>query len=178
MIFIQERLIMNYENIIREHLLQLLHGGNAHLSFDRAINQFPLEYINEKVSKIDYSAWQLMEHIHIAQWDILEFVKNPNHVSPKWPDDYWPTPHVVADHQDWENTWKQFQLDMNDVIELVKNPDTDFFTPIPHAKDYTIFRELLTVADHNAYHIAEIAMLRQVMDIWPEDNGYLTGTND
>ena len=157
---------MKNETIIREQLLQFFHGGNAHLSFERAIDQFPMEHINEKVSNIDYSPWQLLEHIRIAQWDILEFIRNPNHISPKWPDGYWPSPNESADHQNWENTWKKIQLDMNDVIELAKNPDTDFFAPIPHSKNYTIFREILLIADHNAYHLGQLVTLRKMMEIW------------
>jgi hypothetical protein len=154
------------DKVLREQLLALLRGGNAHLGFDDAIANFSLEHINTKPPNVSYTPWHLLEHIRIAQWDILEFVRNPNHVSPQWPEGYWPAPDEQADEARWQQTIDKFKADLQAVEDLVQNPDTDFFGPIPHAPDYTIFREVLLVADHNAYHIGEFAILRQVMETW------------
>jgi hypothetical protein len=154
------------DKVLREQLLALLRGGNAHLGFDDAIANFPPEHINSKPPNVSYTPWHLLEHIRIAQRDILEFVRNPKHVSPQWPEGYWPVPDEQADEARWQQTIDEFKADLQAVEELVKDPQTDFFGPIPHAPDYTVFREVLLVADHNAYHIGEFAILRQVMETW------------
>jgi hypothetical protein len=158
---------MNSEDkVLREQLLALLRGKNAHLSFDDAIANFPPEHINTKPPNVSYTPWHLLEHLRIAQWDILEFMRNPDHVSPEWPKGYWPDPAAQTDEAGWQQTIAEFKADMQAIEELVENPATDFFGPIPHAPDYTVFREVLLVADHNAYHIGEFAILRQVMETW------------
>jgi hypothetical protein len=151
---------------MRKQLLALLGGGNAHLTFDQAVADFPLEYINHKPPNVPYTPWHLLEHIRIAQWDILEFVRNPDHVSPPWPKGYWPSPDEQANEARWQKTIADFRADLKAIENLVTDPNTDLLAPIPHAKDYTIFREILLVADHNAYHIGEFAILRQVMGVW------------
>jgi hypothetical protein len=157
---------MSSDKVMREQLLALLRGGNAHLGFDDAVANFPLEHINTKPPNVAYTPWHLLEHIRIAQWDILEFVRNPAHVSPSWPEGYWPAPGEQADEARWQQTINEFRADLKAIEDLVTDPNTDFFGPIPHAPGYTIFREILLVADHNAYHIGEFAILRQVMDTW------------
>jgi hypothetical protein len=154
------------DKVLREQLLALLRGRNAHLSFDDAIAGFPIEYINTKPPNVSYTPWHLLEHLRLAQWDILEFVRNPNHVSPEWPKGYWPDPASQTDEAGWQQTIAKFKADMQAIEELVQDPGTDFFGPIPHAPEYTVFREVLLVADHNAYHIGEFAILRQVMETW------------
>ena len=154
------------ERVLREQLLALLRGKNAHLSFDDAVAGFPMAHINTKPPHVGYTPWHLLEHIRIAQWDILEFVRNPNHTSPEWPQSYWPHPNARANEGQWQQTIDQFRMDLKAIEMLVTNPNTDFFAAIPHAPDYTIFREVLLVADHNAYHIGEFAILRQVMQTW------------
>jgi hypothetical protein len=157
---------MGADDILRKQLLQLLRGGNAHLTFDQAVTDFPPEDINKQTHNVPCSAWQLLEHIRIAQWDILEFILNPDHVSPQLPEGYWPAKGITADENDWEKTIRNIHKDMNILQDLVANPDTDLTAPIPHARDYTILREILLVSDHNAYHIGEFAILREVMDNW------------
>ncbi len=158
---------MSKENeVLREQLLALLRGGNAHLGFDKAIANFPMAHINTKPPNVSYTPWHLLEHIRLAQWDILEFVRDPQHVSPAWPQGYWPAPDAPADETRWQQTIAEFKADLQAIKDLVQDPHTDFFGPIPHAPDYTIFREVLLVADHNAYHIGEFAILRQVMETW------------
>ena len=154
------------DKVMREQVLALLRGGNAHLGFEQAIINFPLEHINTKPPNVPYTPWHLLEHMRIAQWDILEFVRNPQHVSPKWPEEYWPDPEAQADEAQWEKTINDFRADMEAIQDLVADPDTDLLSPLPHAPTYTILREALLVADHNAYHIGEFAILRQVMRTW------------
>jgi hypothetical protein len=155
------------DKIIREQLLALLEGGNAHMGFADAVSGFPLKEINRRLPNASYTVWHLLEHMRIAQWDILEFVRNPDHVSPEFPTGYWPRPGEVATAAQWKKTIREFSADLAAVKDLLKNTGTDFFKPIPHAKDYTVFREVLLAADHNAYHIAEIVTIRRLLNIKP-----------
>jgi hypothetical protein len=104
-----------------------------------------------------------------TQWDILEFIRDPSHVSPAWPGGYWPARNTQADKDAWDTTIAAYRRDLNDLLELVRNPATDPLAPLPHAPEYTLLREILLVADHTAYHTGELAILRQVRDTWPED---------
>ena len=158
---------MNNDKVIREQLIALLRGGNSHMGFDNAIAEFPVEYINTKAPNVSYTPWHILEHMRITQWDILEFIRSPEHVSPKWPEGYWPAPDKQADKARWEKTISDFRAGLKALQELVMDPNTDLSAPIPHARDYTILREILVVADHNAYHTGEFAILRQVMKTWP-----------
>jgi hypothetical protein len=166
---------MKAHAIIRKELLALLSGGNAHMEFNEAVDRFPMAQINRKAPNVPYSPWHLLEHMRIAQWDILEFIRNPEHESPAYPQGYRPHPDRHADAAQWRKTVNNFRKDLKALENLVKNTKADLFGPIPHAKGYTLFREILVVADHNAYHIGEFAMLRQFLDLWPADNLYLTG---
>jgi hypothetical protein len=158
---------MTADQVIREQLLALLRGGNAHMGFDEAVADFPVEHINSQPPHVPYTPWHLLEHVRIAQWDILEFIRNPQHISPDWPEGYWPAPTEQADPARWQATLQAFRADLQALQDLVMDPQTDLSAPLPHAPGYTIFREILLVADHNAYHIGEFAILRQVMGTWP-----------
>ena len=114
--------------------------------------------------------------MRIAQWDILEFIRNPKHISPDYPEGYRPRPGKHADAAQWKRTVQGFREDRKALEAIVADESIDLFAPLPHAKSYTIFREVLVAADHNAYHIGEFALLRQVLQAWPADNQYLTGT--
>ena len=157
---------MHSDQVVREQLLALLRGGNAHISFEQAIAHFPVEHFNTKPANVSYTPWHILEHIRIAQWDILEFIRNPDHVSPQWPSGYWPHPEETVNQDQWERTISLFLANLGSLRDIVTDSDIDLYAPIPHAPDYTIFREILVVADHNAYHIGEFAILRQVMDTW------------
>jgi hypothetical protein len=161
---------MDSDPVVREQLLALLRGGNAHMSFDQAIADFPVEQFNVKPANVLYTPWHILEHVRLAQWDILEFIRNPNHISPPWPAGYWPHPAEEADSERWEQTIHQFRADLAALCELVTDASTNLYRPIPHAPSYTIFREILVVADHNSYHIGEFAVLRQVMATWGQDH--------
>lgn len=158
---------MSADPIVRAHLITVLQGRGAHLTFDDAVANFPMEQINTRPPNINYTPWHLLEHLRIAQWDILEYIRNPQHVSPEWPLGYWPSPDAQADSAAWDKTLQAFRQDMQALIALVDDTATDLYEPIPHGYDgHTILREVLLVADHNAYHIGEFAILRQVMDNW------------
>jgi len=157
---------MESDKVVREQLLSLLRGGNAHMNFDQAVVDFPIQNINIKPPNVLYTPWYLLEHLRIAQSDILEFIRDPNHVSPSWPEGYWPPENEEADQAKWEKTISDFQADMQTLLDMVVDQQVDLYAPILHAPDYTILREILLVADHNAYHIGEFAILRQVMDNW------------
>ena len=169
---------MKADDVVRTELLALLEGGNAHMGFDEVIADFPLEHINSKAPHTPYSFWHFVEHMRIAQWDILEFIRNPDHVSPKYPEGYRPGVDETTDDKGWRKSIAGFQADLEALKGIVKDKKTDLFAPIPHAPGYTIFREIVLAADHNAYHAGEIAVMRQVMDIWPAGREYLTGKPD
>jgi hypothetical protein len=162
---------MNESSVLREQLLALLRGGQAHMGFDDVTADFPMSLINTRPPHVTYTPWHLVEHLRITQWDILEFVRNPAHVSPEWPKGYWPDPAQQASAADWDNTVRLFRQDLKGVEALVTDPRTDFYQVIPHGSGQTILREILLVADHNAYHIGELGILRQVMQAWPGQHG-------
>jgi hypothetical protein len=158
---------MNEDRIIRKELSALLEGGNAHMTFDEAVADFPMEEINRQVPTGGYTIWHLLEHMRIAQWDILRFVVDPGHVSPDFPDGYWPKPDMTATTNQWKKTVRAIKADTEALKTLVSDPKTDFFSPIPHAKGYTIFREVLLAADHNVFHLSELIILRRVLNLNP-----------
>ncbi len=158
---------INADRVTREELIALLQGGNAHMSFADAVSGFPLKEINRRLPNASYTVWHLLEHMRIAQWDILEFVRNPRHFSPEFPDSYWPGPDEKATPARWKKTISEFSADLEAFADLVNDPKTDFFQPVPYARDYTVFREVLLAADHNAYHIAEIVAIRRLLDLKP-----------
>lgn len=153
-------------NVLRNQLLALLEGGNAHVTFEHAIADFPIDQINTRVTEIPFSAWELIEHMRIAQFDILDFIRNADYVERKWPDDYWPPKDKEANGEIWNRTIKSFNDDLTALKECVKDPKTDLTNPIPHAPDYNILREILLVADHNAYHTGQIIFIRRALKIY------------
>jgi hypothetical protein len=158
---------MDADRVIRKELLALLKGGEAHMTFDSAVSGFLMKDINQSVPNGNYTVWHLLEHLRIAQWDILEFVRNPDHISPDFPSGYWPEPDATATPSLWKKTIKEIRADLKALQGLVEDPKTDFFSPIPHARGYTIFREMLLVADHNAFHVSELIILRRVLNMKP-----------
>jgi hypothetical protein len=157
---------MTSDQVVREQLLALLNGGNAHMNFEQAVTDFPAEHFNTRPDNVAYTPWHILEHLRIAQWDILEFIRNPDHISPDWPKGYWPDPAEESDQNQWKETISAFLSNLGSLRSLVKDSGVDLYAPIPHAPNYTIFREILVVSDHNAYHIGEFAILRQVMSTW------------
>ncbi|HEX8748686.1 MAG TPA: DinB family protein [Pyrinomonadaceae bacterium] len=154
---------MTTDKALREHLLYLLGGGGAHVDFETAIGDFPLEIINRKAEHVPYTPWQVLEHMRIAQWDILEFSRNGAHVSPPWPEGYWPQSEAEADEATWKNSAERFRSDLEAMKRLVEDPSTDLFAPIEHGTGQTILREALLVADHNAYHLGVLVTLKRLL---------------
>lgn len=152
------------KDILVSELKKLLNGGTAHVGLKDAIANLPFELLGKKPHNLPYSIWQLTDHIKIAQWDMLEFSKDGNHKSPKWPDEYWPKENAPKDIEAWEATVKQIDDDLKSFIELIESED--LFKPIPHGDGQTVLREAFQVADHNAYHIAEIIVIRRLLNAW------------
>jgi hypothetical protein len=155
---------------VRQQVLALLDGGQAHATFDQAVADFPAELRGAKAEVGDeltpYTAWQLLEHMRIAQWDILEFSRNPKHISPEWPEGYWPHSAKPPDPRSWAKSVQSFKSDLQAMKDLVSNPATDLYAPIPHGDGQTILREALLVADHNAYHLGQLVLLRKLLGAW------------
>lgn len=156
--------MVNTQQIIVDEIVKLLEGGNAHAGLDKALDGLPPEQRGLKPHNLPYSIWQLVEHIRIAQWDMLEFCKDASHQSPKWPDEYWPAEAAPATEEAWLQSVKQIKQDLNAMIELVRTQD--MYEPIPHGDGQNILREALQVADHTAYHVAEIIVLRRLLGSW------------
>jgi hypothetical protein len=158
----------NADQSLREHLVYLLKGGGAHVHFMDAIEGFPEAKRGAFIEGLPHTGWQLLEHVRIAQWDILEFCRDHKHVSPGFPEGYWPKTPVPADEAAWTKTVEAFQHDLSEMINLVKNPKTDLCAKIPHGEDQTILREVLLLADHNSYHLGQLVDLRRALGAWPE----------
>jgi hypothetical protein len=148
---------------LREHLLYLLRGGGAHLDFESVIKDFPLEGVNRRIAHLPYTAWQLLEHMRLAQWDILEFSRSASHVSPEWPKGYWPESAREADASDWNRSVEAFRRDRAEMESLVADTSTDLFAPLAHGEGQTILREALLVADHNAYHLGALVNMKRIL---------------
>ncbi|HEX6800045.1 MAG TPA: DinB family protein [Ktedonobacterales bacterium] len=151
---------------LRDELLTLLTPGNAHMTFEDAVAIFPMAQINTVFPNGTYTPWHLLEHLRITQWDILDFIRNSNYQEIEWPKDYWPPQDQQATPEDWDRTLAAFQADLRALQDLVRDPATDLMAKIPHGTGQTFLREILTVADHNAYHIGEFAIMRQAMGTW------------
>jgi len=154
---------------LREHVLYLLRGGGAHLDFDKAVADIPSDLRGRTFPPVPHSPWRLLEHMRIAQWDILEFSRNPKHVSPPWPDGYWPHGDAPPDERAWDLAVDAFRADLQTMCALVADPATNLFAAIPHGDGQTVLREALLLADHNAYHLGQLVVVRRLLGCWPEE---------
>jgi hypothetical protein len=159
--------VANHDKDLREHLVSVLKGGQAHVHFMDAIDGLPEAKRGAFAEGLPHTAWQLLEHTRIAQWDILEFSRDAKHVSPGFPEGYWPKTPVPPDEAAWQKSVQSFQRDLQGMIKLVKNPKTDLYAAIPHGQGQTILREVLLLADHNAYHLGQLVDLRRALGTWP-----------
>jgi DinB superfamily len=137
------------------------------MTFAAAVADFPLEHINTRPPNVPYTPWHLLEHIRLAQRDILDYITKRDYREPKWPDDYWPHRDAKADTKAWKKTLAAFNRDLAALDKIAADSATDLSARLPYGRPHTFLRELLIVADHNAYHIGEFAILRQVMGTWP-----------
>lgn len=154
------------EKALREHLGNLLSGGGAHLDWKTTFRGIPPKLRGVRPSGLPYSIWELLEHLRIAQWDILEFSRDAKHVSPVWPAGYWPAAPAPPNGKAWDKSLKSFAQGLATMQKLVASPKTDLFARIPHGTGQTILREALLVADHNAYHLGQVLTVRRILGIW------------
>ncbi|KQR67338.1 DinB family protein [Pedobacter sp. Leaf176] len=155
---------MENKEILIAELKKLLNGGSAHVGFKDAVKGLPFELLGKIPENLPYSIWQLVEHIRIAQWDMLEFSKDGNHKSPKWPDEYWVEALAPSEEGKWLESLKQIDDNLQEFIRLIESED--LFGKIPHGDGQNILREALQIADHNAYHVAEIVVIRRLLGAW------------
>ena len=157
---------MTSDKPVRDHLAKLLEGGQAHVTFEAAVKGLPAALRGKRPKGAEHSPWEILEHIRIAQSDILEFSRDAKHVSPKWPDGYWPNSPKPPNEKAWAKTVRAIQADLDAMRKLVADDSTDLYAPIPHGDGQTILREALLIADHNAYHIGELVLVRRLLGAW------------
>jgi hypothetical protein len=157
---------MNDDKALREHLLYLLTKDGAHAGFDDAVKDFPAALRGVRPPGSPHSPWELLEHLRIAQWDILEFTRDPEHVSPDFPKGYWPPSPEPPSAQAWEESVRKFRSDRDALAKLLADPATDLFARLPHGQGQTVLREVLLTADHNAYHLGQLLLVRRLLDAW------------
>ena len=150
---------------LRDHLLYLLRGGGAHLSFEKAVADLPAQLRGARAPGVPHTPWQLLEHMRICQWDILDFSTNPNYREMAF-EDYWPKSAAPPNGAAWEKSLRAFQADLKAMEKLVANPKTDLFARIPWGSGQTILREALLIADHNAYHLGQLVLVRRLLGAW------------
>jgi len=139
----------------------------AHMTLDEVVAGFPVKQINTRPPNLPYTFWHLLEHIRIAQSDLLEYVQDPKLVSPEWPEGYWPAPEATTDAAGWKRTITAIKKDLKQMDRLLGDPRVDIFAPVPFANNKSVVRCAFLALDHNAYHLGEFAILRQVMNVWP-----------
>lgn len=157
---------MDHDKALRQHVVTLLKGGDAHATFEAAVKNVPADLRGKRPKGAEHSPWEMLEHLRLAQWDILEFSRNAGHKSPEWPKGYWPSSPTPPSDKAWSESVKAFERDREALCDLVSNPSTDLLAKIPHGDGQTILREALLAADHNAYHIGELVLLRRVLGGW------------
>jgi hypothetical protein len=155
------------DKLLREHVVELLNGHGAHASFDDVVKNMPENLRGVKPNGLPHTAWRLLEHLRLAQWDILEFSRNPKYKARKWPDDYWPKTEAPPSAAAWTKSVQQFRKDLKAMQDLVADPKTDMYASIPWGDGQTILREALLVADHNSHHLGQIIDVRRMLGAWP-----------
>ena len=157
---------MDHDRGLREQLVRLLRGGNAHMPFDEAVADFPEAHVNTRPPNVGYTFWHLIEHLRLTQADILAYVTRADYREPEWPREYWPAPDARATKDDWDKSVASFRRDLEAMVAIVADERTDLFATVPSNSEHTILREVLIVADHNAYHVGELGILRQIAGAW------------
>ena len=157
---------MNPDESLRHHLAELLTKEHAHAGFDSAVEDLPMHLRGVRPEGAQHSPWELLEHLRIAQYDILEFSRNAKYVSPKWPEGYWPPSPEPPEEKAWDRSVEEFRRDLLEMVALIENPSTDLHARIPHGTGQTILREALLIADHNAYHLGQLVTVRRLLGAW------------
>jgi DinB superfamily len=157
---------MAADTAVREHLIWLLEGGHAHIKFDDAVASLPKDSLGIRPEGVPYSPWELLEHMRIAQNDILRFSLSADHVSPSWPEGYWPR-HPAPEHDaDWNKSVRAFRKDLAEFIGLIRDPSKDLYNKFPWGDGQTLMREALLIADHNSYHLGQLVLVRRRLGNW------------
>jgi DinB family protein len=155
------------DKALRQHVLNLLKGGSAHATFDDAVRDLPAKLRGNRPRGAEHSPWEVLEHMRLAQWDIVEFSRDPKHVSPDFPGGYWPKAAAPPSEAAWKKSIAAFRADHKAMMDLVADPASDLFARIPHGEPHhTLLREALLVADHNAYHLGEFVLIRRLLGAW------------
>ena len=157
---------MQDHQALRAHLIRLLDWEDAHANFSTVLSGWPPELRGVRPASYPHTAWQLLEHLRICQWDILNFSRDPGHVSPDFPSGYWPTEEAPPSDTAWDGCVAQLRRDLDEMKQLLADPAEDLFAPIAHGQGKTILREALLVADHNSYHLGQLLMLRRLLGNW------------
>jgi hypothetical protein len=155
---------MDRDEALREHLIQLLDGGHAHITLKDAIKDFPMDQVGERPDGYPHSAWELLEHIRIAQDDILRFSQSADYKSPKWPEGYWPAAPAPERPEDWTKSVRAFHKDLSEFIAMIRDPEQDLYKPFPWGDGQTLLREAMLIADHNSYHLGQLVLVRKMLE--------------
>lgn len=162
----KQRITSSQFNILVKNIVDLIEKGNAHIFLDEALENIPYSLLGEKPGNLPYSIWQITEHIRIAQWDLLEFSRNPKHVSPEWPKGYWPKESAPQSEEAWLKCVEKIQTERESFIKLIENAGDDLFRPFKHGTGQSLLKEALVLADHNSYHTGEIIIIRRLLNAW------------
>jgi len=157
---------MQNEKLLRQQLVNLLSSKEAHADFEAVIKDLPASARGQRPKGAEHSPWELLEHLRIAQQDILDFCVNPKYESLEWPGGYWPKGPAPASEAEWVKSVEDYRKDLNAFCDLVRAESTDLFAKIPHGDGQTILREALLAADHNAYHVGQFVLVRRLLGVW------------
>ncbi len=160
---------MSNEQVLREHLIRVLDWQDAHATFETILRAWPPDRQAVKPKACPHTAWQLLEHLRICQWDILQFSRDRQHVSPDFPDGYWPDSETPPSPNAWDQSIDRFREDLAELKRVLAGPSVDLFAPIAHGEGQTVLREALLVADHNAYHLGQLLLLGRRLECWPRN---------
>jgi hypothetical protein len=152
---------------LRDDLLALLTSENAHATFDAAVKNLPANLRGKRPKGAPHSPWELLEHLRIAQWDIIEYALNPKHVSPDFPAGYWPKSPQPPNAKAWEKSVAAFRADRKKLAAKIEDPATDLLAPIPHANNQSLLNKTLLLAAHNAYPLGQLILVRRLLSTWP-----------
>jgi hypothetical protein len=154
---------MNDDKALREQLARLLDWDSAHARFDDAVKDFPVELRGTRPAGGPHSPWELLEHLRIALWDILEFSRDAAHVSPEFPSGYWPAGEAPPSETAWDESVAAYRRDLKAMAELAQDESVDLYARIPHGDGHTVLREIAVAVDHNAYHVGQLMMVRRIL---------------
>ena len=162
---------MSTPSALREHVVNLLTVRQAHGTFEDAVAQMPLDRVGDRPEALPYSVWELVEHLRRAQRDILDYCRDPDYTAPDWPDGYWPDAASPPSDDAWDEAVAGVQADRETLCEMVRDERLDLYDTVPASDEHTYLREMLLVADHNAYHIGQIVAVRRALGLWPAGTG-------